>query len=100
MPHSEAAEKDDLEITVEEVRKCVNRKDSMKYEDGKTNVRVGDIESEWFGVHKGVSQGCTLSPCLFNVPVDEVTREASREFVREMKLSTGDVGCCSLQMIC
>ena len=55
-------------------------------------MRVGDIESEWFGVHKGVSQGCTLSPWLFNVLADKVTREARREFVREMKLSTGDVG--------
>ena len=55
-------------------------------------MRVGDIESEWFGVHKGVRQGCTLSPWLFNVLADEVTREARREFVREMMLSTGDVG--------
>ena len=55
-------------------------------------MRVGDIESEWFGVHKGVRQGCTLSPWLFNVLADKVTREARREFVREMKLSTGDVG--------
>ena len=31
-------------------------------EDGKASVRVGDRESEWFGVHEGVRQGCTLSP--------------------------------------
>ena len=41
------------------------------YEDGKASVRVGDSESEWFGVHKGVRQGCTLSPWLFNVFVDK-----------------------------
>ena len=62
-------------------------------------MRVGNRESEWCGVHKGVRQGCTLSPWLFNVLADEVTREARRVFVREMKLSTGDVGCCSLQMM-
>ena len=37
-------------------------------------------------------QGCTLSPWLFNVFVDKVTIEARREFVREVKLSTCDVG--------
>ena len=56
-------------------------------------MRVGDKESEWFGVHKGVRQGCTLLPWLFNVFVDKVAiREARREFVRELKVSTGDVG--------
>ena len=51
-----------------------------------------EIESEWFGVRKGARQGCTLSPWLFNVLAGKVTREARREFVREMKLSTIDVG--------
>ena len=62
------------------------------YEDWKASVRVGDRESEWFGVHKGVRQGCTLSPWLFNVYVDKVAREAREKFVSEVKLSTGDVG--------
>ena len=42
-------------------------------------------------MHKGVSQGCTLLPWLLNVFVDNMTREARREFER-VKLSTGDVG--------
>ena len=37
-------------------------------------------------------QGCTLSPWLFNVFMDKVTREARRGFQSEVKLSTGDVG--------
>ena len=62
------------------------------YEDGKASVRLGERESEWFGVYKGLRQGCTLSPWLFNVFVDKVAREARREFVGAVKLSTGNVG--------
>ena len=43
------------------------------YEDGKARVKVGGSESELFGVHKGVRQGCTLSPWLFNVFMDRMT---------------------------
>ena len=62
------------------------------YVDGKARVKVGGVESELFGVHRGVRQGCTLSPWLFNVFIDRVTREAKRQFRSEVKLSTGDVG--------
>ena len=44
------------------------------YKDGKARVKVGGLESELFGVHRGVRQGCTLSPWLFNVFIDRVTR--------------------------
>ena len=43
-------------------------------------------------MHRGVRQGYTLSPRLFNVFIDRVTREAKRQFQSEVKLSTGDVG--------
>ena len=62
------------------------------YVDGKARVRIGGVESELFGVHRGVRQSCTLSSWLFNVFMDRVTREAERQFRSEVKLSTGDVG--------
>ena len=62
------------------------------YVNGRAKVKVGEMESELFEVHRGVRQGCTLSPWLFNVFIDSVTREARRQFLREVKLSTGDVG--------
>ena len=30
-------------------------------------VRTGHGTTEWFQIRKGVRQGCTLSPCLFNL---------------------------------
>ena len=62
------------------------------YEDGKAREKVGGLESELFGVHRGVRRGCTLSPGHFNVFIDRVTREARRHFRSEVMLSTGDVG--------
>ena len=62
------------------------------YVNGKARVKVGGVESELFGVHRGVRQGCTLFPWLFNVFMDTVTRETKRQFRSEVKLSTGDVG--------
>ena len=61
------------------------------YEGGKACVKVGQSETEMFDVQKGVKQGCTLSPWLFNVFVDEVVKEARRDFVSEVKLITRGV---------
>jgi len=36
--------------------------------------------SSWFRVRKGVRQGCNISPCLFNILADEVTRKALQGF--------------------
>ena len=38
-------------------------------------VKVAKTLSEWFRVDKGVQQGCVLSPHLFNILAETVTRE-------------------------
>ena len=42
-------------------------------------VRTGHGTTEWFQIGKGVCQGCILSPCLFNLYAESITRNAGLE---------------------
>ena len=35
-------------------------------------VRTGHGTTDWFQIEKGVCQGCTFSPCLFNLYADYI----------------------------
>ena len=37
------------------------------YAGQEATVRIGHGTTDWFQIRKGVRQGCTLSPCLFNL---------------------------------
>ena len=39
-------------------------------------VRTGHGTTDWFQIGKGVCQGCTLSPCLFNLYAEYIMRNA------------------------
>ena len=39
-------------------------------------VKTGHGKTDWFQIGKGVRQGCILSPCLFNLYVEYVMRNA------------------------
>ena len=39
-------------------------------------VRTGHGTTDWFQIRKGVSQGCILSPCLFNLYAEYIMRNA------------------------
>ena len=45
------------------------------YQNQQAAVRVNGETSEWFEVQKGVRQGCILSPNLFNVYAENITRQ-------------------------
>ena len=49
------------------------------YAGQEATVRTGHGTTDWFQIGKGVPQGCTLSPCLFNLYVEYIMRNADLE---------------------
>ena len=49
------------------------------YVGHEATVRTGHGTTDWFQIGKGVSQGCILSPCLFNFYAEYVMRNAGLE---------------------
>ena len=46
------------------------------YAGQESTVRTGHGTTDWFLIRKGVHQGCTLSPCLFNLYAEYIMRNA------------------------
>ena len=49
------------------------------YPGQEATVRTGHRTTDWFQIGKGVRQGCTLSPCLFNLHAEYIMRNAGLE---------------------
>ena len=49
------------------------------YADQEATVRTGHGITDWFQIGKGARQGCTLSPCLFNLHAEYIMRNARLE---------------------
>ena len=49
------------------------------YAGQEATVRTGRGTTDWFQTGKGVHQGCTLSPCLFNFYAEYIMRNAGLE---------------------
>ena len=52
------------------------------YAGQEATVRTGHGTADWFQIGKGVRQGCILSPCLFNLYVEYIMRNAGLEEVQ------------------
>ena len=46
------------------------------YAGQEATVRTGQGTTDWFQIGKEVRQGCTLSPCLFNLCAEYIMRNA------------------------
>ena len=46
------------------------------YAGQEATVRTGHGTTDWFQIGKGARQGCILSPCLFNLYVEYIMRNA------------------------
>ena len=46
------------------------------YSGQEATVRTGHGTTDWFQIGEGVSQGCILSPCLFNLYAEYIMRNA------------------------
>ena len=46
------------------------------YAGQEVTVRTGHGTTDWFQIGKGVRQGCILSPCLFKLYAEYITRKA------------------------
>ena len=44
------------------------------YAGQEAKVRTGHGTTDWLQIGKGVHQGCTLSPCLFNLYAEHIMR--------------------------
>ena len=49
------------------------------YAGQEAKVRTGHGTTDWFQIGKEVRQGCILSPCLFNLDVEYIMRNAGLE---------------------
>ena len=49
------------------------------YAGQEATVRTGHGTTDWFQIGKGVHQGCILSPCLFNLYAEYITRNVGLE---------------------
>ena len=49
------------------------------YARQEATVRTGHGTTDWFKIGKGVRQGCTLSPCLFNFCAEYIMRNTGLE---------------------
>ena len=66
----------------------------------KKQVRTGHVITNWFQIGKEASQGCILSPCLFNLYAEYIMRKAGLEEAQAgIKIAGRNISTSDMQMI-
>ena len=62
------------------------------YAGQEATVRTGHGTTDWFQIGKGGRQGCTLSPCLFNLYAEYIMRNTGLEETQAgIKIARGNI---------
>ena len=69
------------------------------YAGQEATVRTGHGTTDWFQIGQGVRQGCTLSPCLFNLYAEYIMRNAGLEETQAgIKIARRNINNLDIQM--
>ena len=61
--------------------------------NNKCAVKTGNMETDFFPQSRGVKQGCSLSPTLFNIYIDELAKSLEQSDIPGVTLSDTEVKC-------
>ena len=61
------------------------------YAGQEATVRTGQGTTDWFQIRKGVRQGCILSPCLFNLYLEYLMRNAGLDKAQQESRLLGEI---------
>ena len=61
------------------------------YAGQEATVRTGHGANDWFQIGKGVHQGCILSPCLFNLYLEYLMRNAGLDKAQQESRLLGEI---------
>ncbi len=68
------------------IREGLTRVMRTLYEGSSNAVMANNNTLEWFKTSVGVSQGCKLSPCLFNIFLEQIMQETLHDFEGKVKV--------------
>jgi len=63
------------------------------YTNNKCAVKINNVQTDFFLQSRGVKQGCSLSPTLFNIYIDELAKSIEQSDIPGLTLSDTNIKC-------